>query len=136
MMRLKNLLLQYRAVILYLIFGGCTTLVNIVCYFLCYQILWISNLASTAIAWFVSVLFAFVTNRSYVFGSQAREYRERLRELFSFFACRGMTGVMDMVIMYITVDCMNMNSLLWKIVSNILVIIINYIVSKLVIFKK
>ena len=136
MKKLKNLLLQYKSVILYLIFGGCTTLVNIVCYFVCYRMLWISNLASTAIAWFASVLFAFVTNRTYVFGSQAKEYRERLRELLSFFACRGMTGVMDMAIMYITVDCMNMNSLLWKIVSNILVIIINYTASKLIIFKK
>ena len=76
---------QYQAVILYLFFGGCTTLINIVCYYVLYQHAGVSNLYSTILAWLVSVLFAYVTNRTFVFDSKASGWHALLAELTAFF---------------------------------------------------
>jgi putative flippase GtrA len=95
-----------------------------------------SNLISTAAAWLVAVVFAFITNKIWVFDSKSTEVKIVLYELGTFFACRIATGIMDMVIMYIAVDVKNWNEMLWKLLSNIIVIILNYIASKLIIFKK
>lgn len=130
-----GILKEYREIISYLFFGGCTTLINIVVYFVCYNILSISNVVSTIIAWIISVVFAFVTNKLYVFNSKNIDLRTILKEAVSFFSCRIATGVLDVVIMYVTVDLLSFNSLLWKIISNVLVIVLNYIFSKLFIFK-
>lgn len=136
MKTIKSLYQKYKAVILYLFFGGCTTLVNILCYYLFYHKLGVSNLAGTIIAWAVSVLFAYITNRTFVFESRSAGIKAVLLELVTFFGCRLATGVMDAVIMVIAVDHMHWNSLLWKVISNVLVIILNYIASKFWIFKK
>lgn len=134
-MNIKELILKYREMIAYLFFGGCTTLVNIVSYFITYNVLNISNVISTVIAWIISVLFAYVTNRTFVFES-SNKGKAIIKEILSFFSCRILTGVMDVVIMYVAVDVLEFNSLLWKIISNVLVIIANYIFSKIYIFKK
>lgn len=133
--KLKPLWAKYRDVILYLFFGGCTTLVNIICYFLTYEVLHIGNVPSTAIAWLVSVLFAYVTNRSFVFVSKASG-SAMVRELVSFFGCRIATGLLDLAIMWVAVDTLHLHAMLWKILSNVLVIVLNYVASKLLIFKK
>lgn len=127
---------KYKQVILYLFFGGCTTLINIVVYALLYRVLQIANVPSTIAAWLVSVIFAFVTNRSLVFESRETELRGRLRELVSFFGCRVLTGVLDVIIMAVAVDMLGWNGLLWKLISNVLVIILNYLASKFLIFRK
>lgn len=127
---------KYKSAILYLFFGGCTTVINIAVYDLCFNIIGINNLLSTIIAWVVSVLFAYVTNRKYVFESKATKTKDVLYEISSFFACRGATGVLDVAIMWVTVDILNWNALLWKTISNVIVIVINYVASKLIIFKK
>lgn len=134
-MNIKELILKYREMIAYLFFGGCTTLVNIVSYFITYNVLKISNVNSTVIAWIISVLFAYVTNRIFVFES-SNKGKAIIKEILSFFSCRILTGVMDVVIMYIAVDVLEFNSLLWKIISNVLVIVANYVLSKIYIFKK
>ena len=130
----KNLFNKYKTLILYLFFGGCTTLINIICYFVTYEVLLISNFLSTVIAWLASVLFAFITNKQYVFESKCTNAKEKWRELFSFFSCRFITGILDIVIMIIAVDIMEWNSMLWKIISNIIVIVINYVASKYLVF--
>lgn len=126
---------KYRSAILYLFFGGCTTLVNIICYYVLYQHMNVSNLLSTVTAWLVSVLFAYATNRTLVFESKASGVKALAYEIAAFFGCRLATGIMDTVIMVFAVDCMHWNSLLWKIISNVLVVIVNYIASKWFIFK-
>lgn len=136
MTRLKGLWERYRAVLLYLIFGGGTTLVNIVCYYLSYNLAGISNVASTILAWLLSVLFAYATNRRYVFHSAARGIQAVGREMLSFFGFRAATGALDVAIMFVAVDCMAWNGLLWKVLSNIIVIILNYVFSKWIIFKQ
>lgn len=94
-----------------------------------------SNLSSTAAAWFFAVIFAFITNKIWVFGSKSFESNVFIHELITFFTCRILTGLLDMLIMYIAVDVMAWNELLWKVFSNVLVIILNFVASKLVIFK-
>ena len=126
----------YKTVILYLVFGVCTTLVNLACYHVLYDRLGAENVPSTAAAWVVSVLFAFFTNRSFVFESRQNTLTGRLRELASFFGCRLLPGALDVAIMAYCVDFRGGNGLLWKLLSNILVIVLNYAASKLFIFKK
>ena len=134
--QIYNLYLKYKPIILYFFFGVATTLVNIVCYYVLFQLLHVGNFVSTISAWFISVLFAFYTNKRYVFESDASDLKCRIKEMLSFFVCRLATGIMDTVIMISAVDIMNWNGLLWKIISNVLVIVINYVASKYLIFRK
>lgn len=133
---IKKLFEKYKSIILYGFFGVLTTVINIASYFVCYNILKIPNVISTIVAWVLGVVFAFVTNKLFVFDSKSFEKNIILHEIITFFGCRVLTGVLDVGIMWIAVDIMNWNSILWKVISNILVIIANYIASKLVIFKK
>lgn len=133
---IRKLYLKYKAEILYLFFGGCTTLVNIVCYYTLYQWMQVTNVASTVAAWVVSVAFAYVTNRRFVFESKVTDLWGWVREAAAFVGSRFATGVMDVAIMVAAVDYMHWNSLLWKMISNILVIILNYIAGKFFVFKE
>ena len=133
---MKQLFLKYRSIIMYIFFGGCTTIINLATYYLFHNVLSISNVPATIIAWLLAVIFAFVTNKLWVFDSKSWEKNVLLHELWTFFAARIATGIFDVVIMYLAVDVMNMNSTIWKLISNIIVIILNYIASKLVIFNR
>ena len=124
---------KYKMPLLYLFFGGLTTLINIIAYFICHHISNLTNVTSTVIAWILSVILAFITNKFYVFESKSKSI---LFELVSFFTCRLGTGILDLSIMYLTVDVLKWNDLLMKIISNVIVILLNYILSKLIIFKK
>ena len=118
-------------VLSYLFFGGCTTLINIITFWVL-RLLKIGIYASNVVAWIVSVLFAFITNKLFVFESKGNA----LKEGISFFIFRLLSLVFDMGIMYLLVDVFNWNDLLSKVLANIFVIIINYVFSKIFIFKK
>lgn len=135
-MNIRALFVKYKDVILYLFFGVCTTLVNILSYWLCAHPLGMNVMPSTIIAWVLAVLFAYFTNRTWVFSSQAKDRKAVLRELVSFFACRLATGFVDWAGMYIFVDVLNWNDMLVKAAVNVVVIVLNYVASKLLIFKK
>ena len=102
-------------------------------------------MVSTVLSWIVSVTFAYVTNRKWVFASAARTFREVTRELFSFVACRVGTGLLDQLIMVAGVDWLgpmiipDEYAFLWsmglKIASNVIVIVLNYILSRLLVFR-
>lgn len=136
MKAIRALYERYKESIRYVFFGGLTTLVNMAAYRALYQGLGVSNLASTAVAWLVSVLFAFVTNKLWVFRSPDWKSSTVLREGGGFFACRVLTGALDMLIMYISVDLLKWNSDLMKLLSNCVVILLNFVASKRMIFKK
>lgn len=135
-MDIKKLYEKYKDIILYGFFGGLTTIVNIVVYWLFAVPFNCSTAVSNAVAWLIAVIFAFVTNKLYVFNSKSTELSLVLKELFSFIAFRVLSGVIDMAIMVTFIDYLGCNKLLIKILSNIIVIIINYVASKLVIFRK
>jgi len=133
---IKKLVRKYWGLLMYLVFGVLTTIINIVSYHVCYSILQIANVPATIIAWLLAVIFAFVTNKQFVFDSKSYARAVVLRELRDFLACRILTGLLDVAIMFVAVDLLCWNALFWKIISNGLVIVLNYIASKLVIFKK
>ena len=139
-MKIKNeklaaLFEKYKDVIPYGIFGVLTTLVNIVSYWIFAHPFGCNTLVSTVIAWVLSVLFAYFTNRKWVFHSQAHGAKEIISELVSFFACRLGTGVLDTGCMVLFVDILHMNDVVIKVLANVLVIVLNYVASKWLIFR-
>jgi len=133
---IKRLWTKYLEIILYVFFGGCTTLVNIVVYQVCAKGLGMGTLLANGLAWVLSVAFAYVTNRVWVFHSKEKTARGILREAGSFVGARVFTGLLDEGIMYLFIDVVGWPGLPVKIASNILVIVLNYVFSKLLIFKK
>jgi len=133
---LIDLFKKHKSFVFYGIFGVLTTLVNILSYNFCYYKCGITNTISNIIAWILAVLFAYFTNKIWVFESKSWKWRLIKKELSAFVGCRLATGVLDLIIMYICVDLLGMHALLMKASSNILVIILNYVFSKLIIFKR
>jgi putative flippase GtrA len=131
-----DLIKKYKEIILYLIFGVLTTLVNIVVYALCTRVLLLDVYLSNVLAWLLSVLFAYFTNRRYVFSSKATTINDKVKELMSFYGCRLFTFAVDMVLMFLMIDMLYINDMVSKIAVNVIVIILNYILSKFLIFKK
>ena len=119
----------------YLVFGALTTLVNIVVYSLCFYTIHIENSISNVIAWVAGAVFAYITNKFCVFDSKVDTKKALIYEMVSFFGCRLLTLAIDEAIMIITVDKFGWNGLLMKIMANIVVIILNFVFSKLIIFK-
>ena len=120
----------------YLIFGALTTIVNILAYSILYYIFSINNATSNIIAWIIGATFAYITNKLYVFNSKVNTKRDLLKEILYFYGCRLLTLVIDEAIMIITVDKFGWNALLMKIIANIIVIVLNFVFSKILIFKK
>ncbi len=133
---LKDLIRKYRDVIPYLFFGVCTTAVNVVVYWLCAHPMRLGTMLSTVLAWVLSVFFAYVTNRKWVFHSEAQGRREIGREIASFFGCRLATGIVDWLCMFLFVEVLGLNDLFIKLAANVIVIVLNYVASKLLIFRK
>ena len=124
---------EKRDMVLYIIFGVFTTLVNIISYLLFAKIFGINNLLSNIMAWFFSIVFAYITNRILVFESKNEKI---LHEFALFVTGRGLSGILDSFLFYISVVVLMLNDVTSKIVINIIVIIINYILSKEIIFKE
>lgn len=133
---IKELFKKYKSIIMYLFFGVCTTLVNIVSYYIFAHILKTGVMFSTVISWILAVLFAYLTNRKWVFESHAKTKKEIFEELVSFFSCRLATGIVDWLCMYLFVEKFGFNDVIIKVIANILVIVLNYVASKLIIFKQ
>ena len=127
---------KFRELFLYLIFGGLTTIINILVYFVLARVFAINYQVSTIIAWILSVLFAYGTNKLFVFESKNESRKDDFREVISFFAFRILSLGMDMGSMYLMVQVLSIDDLIAKIVTNIIVVIVNYLFSKLFIFKK
>jgi putative flippase GtrA len=119
----------------YLIFGVLTTAVNYVSYWAVRGPLAVDYRISTVIAWILAVAFAFVTNKFFVFKSRSVRRNVLLREISSFVLARLASGVFDIGWMILAVEWIHMNDMLAKILSNVVVIIMNYILSKMFIFK-
>lgn len=134
--KIKMIVIKNKEIFMYLIFGVLTTLVNYVSYLLSTKILDIDYMISTCIAWVLSVLFAYITNKIYVFNSKTSTKKEIASEALSFFGFRLLSGIMDLIFMYIFVDLMHLDDSIMKLVSNIIIIIVNYLFSKIFIFKE
>lgn len=133
---LKSLFLKYRELILYVFFGGLTTLVNWAGYWLLADVFHVPYLWATAIAQVLSILFAYVTNRIWVFESKAKGFSAVFWEMVRFFGCRAASFVLDLVCMRIGVGGLHINDMVMKLLSNVIVVIVNYVFSKLIVFRK
>jgi len=136
MKQLWNLYKKYEDVILYLFFGGCTFLVSMVSYYIFAETLGMNYMVANIISWILAVLFAYITNRIFVFKSKVKGAMAILKELWMFVACRISTGVMEVIIMFVGVSLMHANDLIVKGIAQVLVILSNYVLSKLIIFRK
>ncbi len=110
--KIKELFLKYKALIMYAIFGVATTIVNVFVYFVFTRVLNFENTISNIFAWILAVTFAYLTNRKWVFESQNNKIGDIIKEILYFYACRFFTGLLDVVIMYITVDILDINGML------------------------
>ncbi|HBY3258467.1 TPA: GtrA family protein, partial [Clostridioides difficile] len=127
---------KHRETILYLFFGAFTTLVNIVSYLFFTRVILFNFMVANALAWILAVLFAYVTNKFFVFESKRIEIRFVFKEFLSFVSFRLLSGVVEMLIMYVMIDLLFVNDVIVKIFTNIVVIVLNYLFSKMIIFKK
>jgi len=134
--RIKALIVQYWEVLSYLIFGVLTTVVNYCVYLPVYNILGLSASVSNVIAWVVAVAFAYLTNKPFVFRSHDWSAKTVIPELTKFVGCRVASGAAETLILLVSVDILHWNGNIWKLVTSVLVVVLNYIASKLVVFKK
>ncbi len=134
--KLKALFEKYYDLITYLIFGVLTTVVNYLVYLPCYNLLSMSSSVSNMIAWVVAVAFAFVTNKPFVFRSHDWSAKTVGRELTGFLATRIGSGLLETLILLVSVDILHWNGNLWKLLTSVIVVIANYLGSKLLVFRK
>ncbi|EGT3664118.1 GtrA family protein [Clostridioides difficile] len=126
---------KHKETILYLFFGAFTTLVNIVSYLFFTRVILFNFMVANALAWILAVLFAYVTNKFFVFESKRIEIKFLFKEFLSFVSFRLLSGVVEMLIMYVMIDLLFVNDVIVKIFTNIVVIVLNYLFSKMIIFK-
>lgn len=133
--KLKALVTKHRDLVAYILFGGLTTVVNYLVYLPCYNWLGLSATASNVLAWAVSVVFAFLTNKPFVFKSHDWSARTVWPELAKFVGTRLTTGAIETLLLLLTVDVLGWNGNLMKLAISALVVIINYVGSKLLVFR-
>lgn len=134
--KVKELIKKHEELIKYLIIGVLTTVINYIIFAILVKLANIDMHVSNIIAWIVSVIFAYFTNKLFVFESKSFEFKVIGKEVLSFGAARVFSLLLEEVILYIFVNLLNMNELVIKLIANVIVIIVNYILSKFIIFKK
>ena len=133
MKKIVNFYRKYSEIIMYLLFGVLTTVVSIGVYALCTKLLNINYMISNIISWVISVLFAYITNRMFVFKSKSDDI---LIEIYQFYKYRIYSFLIDLFLMYLFVELISVDDMISKIIVQIVVIILNYVFSKLFVFKK
>lgn len=136
MEKIIQLVKKYWSIISYVFFGAVTTVVNLVVYYICYHMAGLNSDLSTVIAWVLAVLTAFLTNKPFVFGSHDWSVKVLLPEAGSFFGCRLGSGLVELVLMHVTVEMLGWPGMLMKLLANVIVMILNYVASKLLVFRK
>ena len=134
--KLKALVEKYYDILVYLVFGVLTTAVNYMVYLPCYNLLHLSSAVSNVIAWVAAVAFAYVTNKPFVFHSHDWSAKTVVPELTKFVGTRLGSGGLETLILLVFVDILSMNGNLWKLLTSVLVVVLNYIGSKLLVFRK
>lgn len=134
--KIKELIRRHYDILAYLFFGGLTTVVNYIVYLPCYNGLGLSASVSNVIAWVAAVAFAYLTNKPFVFKSHDWSWKTVGPELMKFVGCRVGSGLAETAIIFVTVDCLFWNGNWMKLVTSVLVVILNYVGSKLLVFRK
>lgn len=135
MNKIRALIEKYYDILSYLFFGVLTTVANYLIYLPCYNIWGLSASVSNVIAWVGAVAFAYLTNKPFVFKSRDWSAKTVIPELTKFVGCRLGSGAMETAIIFVSVDFLGWDGNVMKLVTSILVIIVNYLASKLVVFR-
>ena len=152
MQKIKELLIKYKELISYVFFGVLTTVVNFITFYILESFILKGEnayLVNNAVAWFVSVVFAYVTNKLFVFGSKSWDMKKVAREVVEFFSARVLSFLIEEAGLWLFVDVMSFGefsytvfgfeitgNLIAKVILSVIVVILNYFFSKLWIFKK
>lgn len=134
--KIRHLIHKHWDILSYLFFGGLTTLVNYLVYIPCHNWLDWSATASNVVAWVAAVAFAFLTNKPFVFKSHDWSKKTVISELTKFVGCRVGSGVLETAFLLVTVDILCWNGNYMKLITSVLVVILNYFASKLLVFAK
>ncbi len=132
---LRKYEVKYREIFWYLVCGAGTTVVNLVSFWCCDNVWKRSTFVSTCIAWLLSVCFAYLTNRTFVFHSKNNAWNEILREITTFLGARICSGILEVLLMVVLVDGLHFPKIWMKMGVSILVTICNYIAGKWIIFS-
>lgn len=124
---------KYEEIINYLIFGVLSTVISIASFALFNKVFHIHYNVCNILSWILAVSFAFVTNKLYVFKSKETNI---IKDLIKFFASRIATLIIEVIIMFIMVDLIKIDEMISKVIAQIIVIILNYVFSKIFVFNK
>lgn len=127
---------KYKEMLLYLFFGGLSFVVSIATYALFNVSFGINELIANILSWIITVMFAFLTNRIWVFNSPTNGLEEFIKQMVAFYGGRVVTLVVEEVILLVFITLLHFQSMLVKVVAQVIVIVLNYVISKLVIFNK
>ena len=131
---IRKLYEQYKEIILYLFFGGLTFLVSMGSYIFFLRVFHDRALIANIFSWIFAVTFAYVTNRIWVFHSENHGIRAIAKEVTAFFGGRIATLLLEEAILFVGINMMGMNNIAVKVVAQVVVIIGNYVISKLFVF--
>ena len=126
---------QYRSVIVYLVLGGMTTVVNMAVYYGCYEVWGIGSDPATVLAWIVAVIFAFLTNKPWAFDSHDWSLKTVLPEAGRFLECRVGTGIIELLMMHVAVEMLGWPGTPMKLLVGVIVVVLNYVGSRLMVFR-
>ena len=140
MNKIFDLYKKYQEIINYLIVGVLTTVVSIVTYFIFSLILDIENnilfILANVLSWICAVVFAYITNKKFVFNTITSSKKEELKVFSMFVSSRITTLLIELAFMFITVKVILINDKIAKVIAQFIVIVLNYVLSKLFVFKK
>jgi len=151
MQKIKELFTKYREIISYTFFGGLTTLVNMLVYYLLMLVPFFKSdlqitvfgetksvgyLIANAIAFVVAVIFAYVVNRNFVFGNKVSGVGNVAKQFVTFFATRLLSFGIEEILLLISVDVIGISEYIAKWPVAVVVVVLNYIFGKLIVFKK
>ena len=134
--KIRTLIEKHWDIVSYLFFGVCTTIVNYLVYIPCYNLLGMSASVSNMVAWVVAVAFAYLTNKPFVFKSNDWSAATVVPELTKFVGCRIGSGVAETIVLFLAVDLLGWNGNIWKLLTQVMVVVLNYVFSKLIVFRK
>lgn len=135
MNKIKELFNKYKEAIMYLFFGGLTTVISVVLIYV-FDRNGIIGVKARTISDIICIIFAYITNKIWVFESKCNSFKELVKEALSFFGARALTTLLSIASSFIFVDLLHYNNLIVQYSTSIIVTILNYVFSKLIVFKK
>lgn len=133
---LNPIYVKYKEMLLYLFFGGLSFAVSIATYALFNVSFGINELIANILSWIITVMFAFLTNRIWVFNSPTNGLEEFIKQMVTFYGGRIVTLVVEEIILLVFITILHFPSVVVKVVAQVIVIVLNYVISKLIIFDK